>query len=503
MTKTKSDLSIGAVLIIAILIAGSIFITQPTGVLSIDVNPSIELSFNRMERVVKAKGFNPEAIALLEGNELKGLDIDDAVKQIIFALLDKGFLSQEEAILLFSNDGRDGSNKVLERIMNETVVWLKANRQNTNLVRQSINMAAIEIELAHKLGMSAGKYNLIKTVLESDLGISSDLIMELSISELILLAQENNINLNMISFDDWDEILDSSSYIGADQALEIALDHAGIDVSAAFDMDIDLEKDDGHVIYDVEFKTNTMAYEYEVDALTGEIIEWDHDPIDMNDDLDDELEEDLESSAYVGADQALEIALLHAGIDASTAFDMDVDLERDDGRVIYDVEFKAGTMAYEYEIDALTGEIIEWDHDPIDMNDDLDEELEEDLESSAYIGADQALEIALLHAGIVVSAAFDMDIDLEKDDGRVIYDVEFKAGTMEYEYEIDALTGEILEWDHDSIDMNDDYDNDFNDDDEDDFEDHNDDDNFDDDEDDDDNEDDDDDDEDDYDEDDD
>ena len=204
MTTTKSILTIGAatVLIIAALIAGVLFITRPAGFLSIDVNPSMELSFNRLNRVVEAKGLNPEAIELLDGKGLKGLDIDDAVKEVVFTLLDNGYLSNEEAMLLFSADDRVASNEVLQRIKNEAVLWLKDYYQSTNLVSQSIDLDDDEIELAHKLGMSAGKYNLVKSIVASNLGISSDQLMNMSISELIRYAQENNINLKKLSFDD-------------------------------------------------------------------------------------------------------------------------------------------------------------------------------------------------------------------------------------------------------------------------------------------------------------
>lgn len=36
---------------------------------------------------------------------------------------------------------------------------------------------------------------------------------------------------------------------------------------------------------------------------------------------------------------------------------------------------------------------------------------------------------------------------LERDDGRTYYEIEFKFGTAEYEYDIDALTGEIISFD--------------------------------------------------------
>ena len=38
-----------------------------------------------------------------------------------------------------------------------------------------------------------------------------------------------------------------------------------------------------------------------------------------------------------------------------------------------------------------------------------------------------------------------MDIELDEEDGKLVYEVEFKAGGTEYDYEIDAATGTILQ----------------------------------------------------------
>ena len=42
------------------------------------------------------------------------------------------------------------------------------------------------------------------------------------------------------------------------------------------------------------------------------------------------------------------------------------------------------------------------------------------------------------------SKAYDMDIELDDEDGTLVYEVEFKSGNMEYDYEIDAASGTIL-----------------------------------------------------------
>ena len=60
------------------------------------------------------------------------------------------------------------------------------------------------------------------------------------------------------------------------------------------------------------------------------------------------------------------------------------------------------------------------------------------------IGYAKAKSIALNHAGVSESKAYDMDIELDEEDGILVYEVEFKSGNMEYSYEIDAASGAVL-----------------------------------------------------------
>ena len=63
---------------------------------------------------------------------------------------------------------------------------------------------------------------------------------------------------------------------------------------------------------------------------------------------------------------------------------------------------------------------------------------------SADIDHAKAKSIALNHAGVSENEAYDMDIELDDEDGILVYEVEFKSGNMEYDYEINAATGAIL-----------------------------------------------------------
>lgn len=72
-------------------------------------------------------------------------------------------------------------------------------------------------------------------------------------------------------------------------------------------------------------------------------------------------------------------------------------------------------------------------------------------QNTSYISVDQAKNIALGQAGLSASGVNFGKTKLENDDGRAEYEIEFYSGTTEYDYTIDAVTGNVLEYDVDSI----------------------------------------------------
>lgn len=64
----------------------------------------------------------------------------------------------------------------------------------------------------------------------------------------------------------------TNQYIGDAEAKRIALENAGLSEANVFDLDCELDLDDGTVHYDVDFKANGYEYDYDIDATTGAII---------------------------------------------------------------------------------------------------------------------------------------------------------------------------------------------------------------------------------------
>ncbi len=69
---------------------------------------------------------------------------------------------------------------------------------------------------------------------------------------------------------------------------------------------------------------------------------------------------------------------------------------------------------------------------------------------TAKITADQAKKTALDHAGLKESEVTDIDIDLDRDDEILKYEVDFRHGKTEYDYDINAETGKIISADKDN-----------------------------------------------------
>ena len=153
----------------------------------------------------------------------------------------------------------------------------------------------------------------------------------------------------------------------------------------------------------------------------------------------------LQQASYIGEAKAKELALNHAGADASKVSWIFVKQDYDHGRVEYDVEFLIGNKEYDYEIDAATGAILGFDYD-----------IEWYMtgtgtvfQSSADIGAEKAKSIALKHAGVAASDTVFLYAKLDYENGLRVYDVEFFSGNKEYDYEINAATGDIVSFDQD------------------------------------------------------
>ena len=138
-------------------------------------------------------------------------------------------------------------------------------------------------------------------------------------------------------------------------------------------------------------------------------------------------------------------ALDHAKLTADQVTFTKQKLDRDDGRQVYEIEFYTSDYKeYDYEIDAATGMILEVDYDAESFT-------PPDPAVTGTISRDKARDIALAK----VPGATEKNVTkltLDRDDGRLIYEIEIKYNGMEYDFEINAADGVILEMEMDADD---------------------------------------------------
>ena len=70
--------------------------------------------------------------------------------------------------------------------------------------------------------------------------------------------------------------------------------------------------------------------------------------------------------------------------------------------------------------------------------------------ATMYIGMDRAKSIALEHAGFSSSQVIFTHLSMGREDRRIVYEIEFRVNGTEYEYEIDASTGRIVDHERDT-----------------------------------------------------
>ena len=141
----------------------------------------------------------------------------------------------------------------------------------------------------------------------------------------------------------------------------------------------------------------------------------------------------------ISADKAKKIALGDAKLAEKDVTFVKVELEFENNRLVYDVEFYSGNVEYDYDIDAVSGAIVSSDRDIENYSIPAQQTT---AKPAADIGVEKAKEIALAHAGIGSARFTKAKIDYEN--GIKVYEIEFKVGNMEYEYDINVSNGAII-----------------------------------------------------------
>ena len=275
-----------------------------------------------------------------------------------------------------------------------------------------------------------------------------------------------------------------SSSISQEEATTIALEHAGVAKEDAVSLSVQQEYEDGRDIFEVKFSTQDTEYSYDVAQKDGEIINYNYgktgaalsgddgssqtgDGQAVQEEIDQtqsgiqqaQQDQSADESQALAVEDAIDeataesIAMEHAGVTECSIHRVELDTE--DGRQVYEVEFFAGNTEYDYTIDRETGEILSYDQDIEGWglgngqqngsgNGRKNGQENSAASASGPITLEEAVRLVLDR--VPGASASDVQIEFERDDGKDIYEGEVTCNRTEHEFQIDASTGNFIEW---------------------------------------------------------
>ncbi|WP_164214610.1 PepSY domain-containing protein [Virgibacillus sp. YIM 98842] len=209
--------------------------------------------------------------------------------------------------------------------------------------------------------------------------------------------------------------------------------------------ELELEKEADRAVYEVGVEGDSKEYDMELDGDTGEVLEIREKEMIAGSnetnggqntvkiaESDEKNNSKERSSDILTVDQIEKIVL-----EEFPGRMIELDLDEDDGRLKYEVEVQnENREEAELDIDAYTGEILKIETETYGGN----KHTNADKNLDGILNAAEVKEIALNEFSGKLK-----ELELDKDDGRLIYEVEIKNKGKEAELDIDARTGEILE----------------------------------------------------------
>ena len=341
---------VAACLAVMLLGGGGLFYQRANAVasvVSLDVNPSIELKVNRSEKVLACAPLNEDAKAILadmsNGADLKGAKLDVAVNAIVGSLVRNGYLDSISSAIMISVEDKDTARaEKLQRELTSAVDGvLQTSEAKAAVLTQTLTQDAGREQQARENNISSGKAALVNRVLAINPSLKFDALAKLSVEELKDLAEAGA----------------PAMPIGKAAAAYAAEQYAGTTALDSVTAEVDSELDESPAHYEVELHTAWGEFEYLVDAYTGNVLSGQKDLL-ATAPAGDEAAKPTVPTGDIGHAKAKSIALNHAGVSESKAYDMEIELDDEDGTLVYEVEFKSGNMEYSYEINAATGAIL-------------------------------------------------------------------------------------------------------------------------------------------------
>ena len=385
----------------------------PDSHVDIDVNPGVEIVTNKKNKVLEVQSTNQDGAAVIDGMNLKNTELKVAVNALIGSMVQKGYIQNDNTGILVTvrNDNEEKANKVKAEVLNDINTALSTNSVQATVINQTVKTTVDAKKFATENNISIGKAVFVLNLAAKDGSLDAKELAKMKVSEIASLVVQKGIDIrDIVDYDSddsiWENIADAIEDIDEDAREKGIATSAAVENSTAVDT--------------TPQPAPTQPAATVAPATTAA--------------------QSNNTAGDIGIEKANEIAISHAGLSSGSVSFVKAKIDTEDGVKVYDIEFYSGNVEYDYEINAATGAIVSFDQDI--ENYEIPTQPAAPTQAASVISVDKAKQIALSHAG--VSGASFKKVKLDTDDGVRVYEIEFKVGNVEYDYDIDASSGAII-----------------------------------------------------------
>ena len=373
------------------------------GTFTMDVNPSVEYTIAKSGSVKNVRCLNSDAENALSDVALGKQSVETALTRTVAAYEACGYMENGEATVLISFDSRLDANAELKASLSAEIQQTleQTDAVGTLIFHSELTENAEAAKIAEEFHVSLGRADWILTAANKT-SLPTDEVARMSLDELLKFQEVSGISSVSVS-----------KFISLEEAKKIALKDAKLDELAqkiVFTRE-ELSRNQGNPCYLLEFYTGTNQYFYQIDAKSGSIIY---------------------AGKFITLSDAKKIALEDAGCTDKVSFTEETLVSGGIKTPYYRLVFADAKTQWTYRIDAVLGNVLE--------------KQQKEIVTTDFISLEEAKEIALKDAKLdelTQKIVFNRE-ELNRNQGKPCYLLEFYTGTNQYFYQIDAKSGSII-----------------------------------------------------------
>ena len=373
------------------------------GTFTMDVNPSVEYTIAKSGSVKNVRCLNSDAENALSDVALGKQSVETALTRTVAAYEACGYMENGEATVLISFDSRLDANAELKASLSAEIQQTleQTDAVGTLIFHSELTENAEAAKIAEEFHVSLGRADWILTAANKT-SLPTDEVARMSLDELLKFQEVSGISSVSVS-----------KFISLEEAKKIALKDAKLDELAqkiVFTRE-ELSRNQGNPCYLLEFYTGTNQYFYQIDAKSGSIIY---------------------AGKFITLSEAKKIALDDAGCKDKVGFTEETLVSGGIKTPYYRFVFADTKTQWTYRIDAVLGNVLE--------------KQQKEIVTTDFISLEEAKEIALKDAKLdelTQKIVFNRE-ELNRNQGKPCYLLEFYTGTNQYFYQIDAKSGSII-----------------------------------------------------------